>query len=185
MVKLLERQVELQEEQNELIRENSQLLAEVLSKLDTIANKETVINVGSGGTNLAANHTSVKNILAEDKKDRGPAPEPDSMLLEKTIYGTNDPNEIDFKTQFEVEHFWPTGKANPGWVRASVKHPNEGSLHGRIAKGCLCGKPIVLKENNGDKFYSCEALTQRGSCPYRPAAYFDKLTFLANLPPKK
>lgn len=177
MVKLLERQVELQEEQNELIRENSQLLSEVLDKLDMIANKEAIVNVAPGATNLSASHTSVKNILIEGKKERGPAPMPEPTLLSKVLDGMEGVSE--------VSHFWPTGKANPGWVRVSVKHPCESSLQDRIAKGCLCGKPIILKEVNGDKFHSCEALTQKGSCPYRPAAYFDKLTFLVNLPPEE
>ncbi len=176
MVKLLERQIELQEEQNELIRENTQLLGEMLDRLDVIASKESIVNVAPGATNLVANHTSVKNLLTEEKKERGPAPLPDSVALSKVLDGMDEATE--------VSHFWPTGKANPGWVRVSVKHPNEESLHDRVAKGCLCGRSIILRENNGDKFYSCEALTQKGSCPYRPAAYFDKLTFLANLPPQ-
>jgi len=177
MVKLLERQIELQEEQNDLIRENSQLLAEMLDKLDALANKETYVNVQSGGTHLTANHTSVKNILTEDKKERSPAPLPDTLLLTKMLEGMEGTPE--------VSHFWPPGRANPGWVRVSVKHPSDTSLQERVAKGCLCGRPIILRENNGDTFYSCEALTQKGSCPYRPAAYFDKLTFLCNLPPQK
>lgn len=181
MIKLLERQVELLEEQNELIRENSQLFGEVLDRLDTIANKETYVNVQPGATNLTANHTSVKNVLAE----RGRAPTPDATLLDEAITGVKNFDGSFSISHFEVDHFWPTGKANPGWVRVSIKHPDEVSLRARVEKGCLCGKPIVLKEANGDKFYSCEALTQRGSCPYRPAAYFDKLTFLCNLPPQK
>ena len=180
MVKLLERQLELQEEQNELMRENSQLLGEMLDRLDAIANKESVVNVAPG----VANVTSVKNILSEEKKDRGPAPFPDQKLLDLMTYGTSDKAEWEIGTPFEINHFWPTGKANPGWVRVSIVHPSDSSLQDRIAKGCLCGKPIVLKVHNGESFHSCEALTQKGSCPYRPAAYFDKKTFLMNLPPR-
>ena len=179
MVKLLERQLELQEEQNELIRENSQLLGEVLDRLDMIANKESIVNVAPGATNV----TSVKNILNEEKKARGAAPLPDQKLLDLMTFGTSDKSEWEIGTSHEINHFWPTGKANPGWVRVSIVHPSESSLKDRITKGCLCGKPIVLKEHNGESFYSCEALTQKGSCPYRPAAYFDKKTFLMNLPP--
>jgi len=182
MVELLERQIELQEEHNELLRENSQLLGDVLNSLETISNRPpAVVNVGSGGTHvdtkIDAPHTSVKNIINEGKKDRGPAPHPDSKLLLKAMEGTPD------GYMPEVSFFWPTGKANPGWVRVSIKHQSEESLKARVACGCLCGQPIVLKEHNGEQFYSCEALTKKGSCPYRPAAYLDKLTFLLNLPP--
>lgn len=185
MVRLLERQIELQEEQNELLRENSQLLGEVLSSLDAIGNKEpTVVNVAPGATNLTANHTSVKPLLTEGK-ERGAAPPPDQKKLDLMMFGTADTAEWEIGTPFEVDHFWPKGKSNPGWVRVSIKHPSEDSLRARVEKGCLCGKAIHLKEANGDAFYSCEGLTQRGGCPYRPAAYFDKLTFLMNLPPAR
>ncbi len=179
MVELLERQIELQEEQNELLRENSQLLGDVLNSLETLSNRPpAVVNVGSGGVhNDAPQTTSVKNILNE-KVERGPVPKPDEKLMDEVLSGAPDSSEISV--------FWPTGKANPGWVRVSVKHPSEESLRARIAKGCLCGQPIVLKEHNGESFYSCEALTKKGSCLYRPAAYFDKKnTFLVNLPPAK
>lgn len=183
MVELLERQVELLEEQNEAIRENSQLLGDVLNALETIGNRPpAVVNVGSGGTHvdtqIDAAHTSVKNIINEGKKDHGPAPNPDPQLLAKAV------GDMPGGYAPEVSHFWPKGKANPGWVRVSITHPSKESLTDRVAAGCLCGKPIVLKEHNGESFYSCEALTKKGSCPYRPAAYFDKFTFLVNLPPK-
>ncbi len=183
MVKLLEKQVELQEEQNELIRENTQLLGEVLNALDAIGNREpTVVNMAPGATNPTANHASVKPLLTEGK---GPAPAPDQKLLDLMTYGTSDPAEMEIGTLFETECFWPKGKSNPGWVRVSVKHPSKESLEARVAKGCICRKRIVLKENNGESFYSCEGLTRLGSCPYRPAAYFDKMTFLMNLPPQR
>lgn len=175
----------LLEEQNELVRENSQLLGEVLEKLDTIANKETYVNVQPGATHLTANHTEVKNLLTEDKKERGPVPKPDAVLFDEVITGHKNFDGSYATSHFETDVFWPTGKANPGWVRVKVTHPSKESLSDRLEKGCLCGKPIVLKELNGDKFWSCEALTKKGSCPYRPAAYFDKLTFLCNLPPAK
>lgn len=180
MVSLLERLIELQEESNEQQREVTQLLGELLNATDTVANRQPMIVNNA----LPVENTSVKNILNEGAQ-KGPVPPPDDMLLEKAIYGTNDPSEQPVGTYYDVDHFWPKGKANPGWVRVSIKHPSEASLVARLEKGCLCGKPIVLKTHNGESFHSCEALTQKGSCPYRPAAYFDKLTFLCNLPPKK
>jgi hypothetical protein len=176
MVTLLERLVELQEEANEQQREITQLLGELLNASD----KPVVVN------NLSSpvENTSVKNILNEGAKT-APPPPPDEMLLDKAIHGTTEINETTAGVYYDVDHFWPKGKANPGWVRVSIKHPDEESLSRRIAMGCLCGKPIVLKTHNGESFHSCEALTQKGSCPYRPAAYFDKRTFLCNLPPKK
>lgn len=178
--------LDLLSEQNELVRENNQLLGEMLGKLDTLVEKPAYVNVQPGGTVIdATTRTSVKNILNEGKVDRGPAPQPDQKLLDLMTFGTDDISEWEIGTPYEISHFWPTGKSNPGWVRVSIKHPSDSSLRDRIAKGCLCGRPIVLKEHNGESFYSCEALTQKGSCPYRPAAYFDKMTFLMNLPPQK
>ena len=172
----------------ELLAENNQLLGEMLNKLDMLAEREpTVVNVAPGATNIDATSrtTSVKNILNEGKAEKGPAPLPDQGLLDQMTYGTKDSNEWDIGTPYEISHFWPTGRANPGWVRVSIKHPSEQSLRDRIAKGCLCGRPIILKENNGDPFHTCEAVAQKATCPYRPAAYFDKQTFLMNLPPAK
>ncbi len=188
MVELLERQVELQEEQNELLRENSQLLGDVLNSLETLSNQPpAIVNVGPGGqhidTNIDAPHTttSVKNILTEQK---GPVPTPDQEALKQAVFGGLDPLNASL-VGWDISFFWPKAKAPQGWLRASVKHADEASWKARVADGCLCGKPIVLKEHNGDTFYSCEALTQKGSCNYRPAAYADKLTFLTNLPPSK
>ena len=186
MVELLERQIELAEEQNELIRENSQLLGDMLNSLETIFNRPCVVNVASEGQHVETlidipHTTSVKNILTEQK---GPVPQPDAEALMLAFYGTAGPNDADTEVPiFNV--FWPKANARPGWVRVSIQHPNATSLNERVRQGCMCGKAIVLKEHNGDSFYTCEALTQKGSCVYRPAAYFDKFTFLTNLPPTK
>lgn len=180
MVSLLERLIELQEESNEQQREVTQLLGELLNATDAVANRQPAIV----NNTLPVQNTSVRNILNEGA-EKGPAPPPDEQLLDLAIHGTLEINDQTAGKYYEVDHFWPKGKANPGWVRVSIKHPNEESLRKRVGMGCLCGKAIVLKELNGDSFYSCEALTQKGSCPYRPAAYFDKLTFLCNLPPRK
>ncbi len=188
MVELLERQIELLEEQNELTRENSQLLGDVLNSLDNIGNRPGVPTFAITADEKALASIELSNYVpnvAEKKKDRGPVPRPDAKLLDLATYGTTDVGHAELAQPLEVSHFWPTGKANPGWVRVSVKHGNKESLDVRIARGCLCGSVIVLKKHNGDAFYTCEALTQKGSCPYRPAAYYDKLTFLANLPPAK
>ncbi len=182
MIKLLERQIELQEEQNELVRENTQLLGDVLNSLDTLGNRPpTVVNVGAGGVhNEMPSTTSVQPILTEQK---GPVPPPEPAALLQAMHGPAgvQPGE-EASPDYDV--FWPKSHAKPGWVRVSIKHPNKDSLAERVRRGCLCGKPIVVKEHNGDSFHTCEALTKKGSCNYRPAAYFDKLTFLTNVPSK-
>ncbi len=174
IIELLEKQNVSQEEQNELSREQNQLLGAVLDSLDTLANRSTITS--STDTNPIPNVSSGK----------GPVPMPDQKALDMVIFGTSDSNEQEIGTLYEFNGaFWPKTKAPPGWVRVSIKHPSEECLRSRIVKGCLCGRSIILKEHNGDSFYTCEALTQKGSCSYRPAAYFDKLTFLSNIPPAK
>ncbi len=182
MISLLERQIDLAEEQNDLVRENTQLLGDVLNSLDNLGNRPMVVNVGPEGQPV---DLPIDVTATTKKKNTTPAPPPDSQLLDLATYGTIHVGHAELAKPYEVSHFWPSGKANPGWVRVSIKHATKESLNDRIDCGCLCGNAIVLKEHNGDSFYTCEALTRKGSCPYRPAAYFDKLTFLVNLPPAK
>lgn len=167
--------VELLEEQNELTRENNQLLGDVLNSLDNLGTRATI---GSNDGLIPPPPNA--------KTSNDPAPKPDSAMLELAIYGLDVVPVLELATLYETSHFWPKPNKSPhGWVRVSIKHPSEESLQKRVDRGCLCGKPIVPKEHNGDFFLTCEALSQKGSCPYRPAAYFDKLTFLTNLPPAK
>ena len=166
--------IELLEEQNEILRENSQLLGDVLNSLDKLSNTQPVIN----NTTTPINTPMIK---------RGPAPSPNCEALAMAMYGRMDA-EIP-ETLPEIEVFWPKdslkSKVPSDWVRVSIKHPSSDSLTTRVLRGCLCGRAIVLKEHDGGSFYTCEALALKGSCPHRPAAYFDKLTFLTNLPPQK
>jgi hypothetical protein len=178
MISLLEKQVELQEESNELARENNQLLGDVLQSLDTLANRPAVVNMAPGSTHIDTNVdvSTTKNVVKE------PTPKPDAEALFKAMFGDAGPDDEAPMPDFSV--FWPK-KGPAGWVRVSIQHPSGDSLTERVRRGCLCGKPIVLKELNGGTFYTCEAVSLKGSCSYRPAAYFDKNTFLTNLPPEK
>lgn len=163
----VERMLSLLEDQVELAREQNQLLGELLGALDNLKDRPTGPNV--------LTEAAVKP----------PVPEPDMERLTQAMFADGKSPDIrPDPAGFDV--FWPKAKALPGWVRVSVKHPDSASLSARLQAGCLCGKAIILKEMpDGSSFYTCEALTQRGSCAYRPGAYFDKLTFVCNLPPKK
>ena len=185
MIGLLDKLVETQEEQNEILREHTQLLGDVLSSLDRIGNGnvQPVVNVGSGGTNIDASH--VTNVVPQ--KATGPVPPPDADALLTAQHGSPADETLMIYPEHDV--YWP--KMSPkavvpdGWVRVTIEHKIEDSLSKRLRKGCLCGQRIVLKEHNNSSFYTCEALTQKGSCPYRPTASYEKLTFTTNLPPQR
>lgn len=149
------------EEHRELLQEHGQLLGEILSLLDDIRN--------------AKEQSSVRMPITE-----AVAP-PDADYVDSTMLS----KAIGDAKNTEISIFWPKAKAPKGWARVSVQHTDLLSLNKRISKGCLCGKAIVTRKFNDDEFLSCEGVVQKGGCDYRPAVYFDKLTFLTNLPPKK
>lgn len=158
----------LLEEQNELLREHVQLTGELINVVEKrfdsrLESPNSAILLQSKAATTRPNPTL------------SPCPSPDPIELEKALSGSLQ----------EYDVFWPKAKAPPSWVRVSVKHSDLNSLSTRIAQGCLCGKAIVLRKNNESEFFSCEGITQRGSCNYRPAVQVDNLAFVINLPPCK
>lgn len=156
---------ELLETQNELLNESNILKGEMLSSLDEIKNRLS--------TNDYDKPMSMPPQLAEV------IPNPDINYIDSIALS----KAIDNLDAAEVSVFWPKIKTKKGWARVSIKHPSLDSLTARIAKGCLCGKNIVIKKTENAEFFTCEGVI-KGRCDYRPAIYADKMTFLTNLPPK-
>ena len=161
--------VELLEIQNELLSEGNLLKGEMLTALDELKGRS--VNVTSAVTMDAG-------AVATAVTEKAPNPDIDYVDPDALV------KAIDGLTDAEVSVFWPKTKTRKGWARVSIKHPNLESLTQRTAKGCLCGKSIVIKKTDTGEFFTCEGVT-KGGCDYRPAVYGDKLTFLTNLPPKK
>lgn len=164
----LSRIVDLLEAQNELIRENNQLVGEMLNSLDEMKSRSVNVtnNLKMDGAAMAAAIEKIPNPDLDYV-------DPDALA--KAMGGL---------VGAEVSVFWPKTKTRKGWARVSIKHPDLESLTQRTAKGCLCGKDIIVKKTDTGEFFTCEGVT-KGGCDYRPAVYGDKLTFLTNLPPKK
>ncbi len=164
----LSRIVELLEAQNELISEGNLLKGEMLNALDELKTRNVSVtnNVKMDGAAVA---------VAIEK-----APNPDIDYVDPDALS----KAIDGLADAEVSVFWPKTKTRKGWARVSIKHPTLASLPARTAKGCLCGKDIVIKKTDTGEFFTCEGGT-KGGCDYRPAVYGDKITFLTNLPPRK
>lgn len=172
--------VELLESQNELISEGNLLQGEILSALDEVKNRL------GGGVGITFSGPPIDTTGA--KVAAGLYGSPQVEKLPDPDLGYVDPTALskamDSLADAEVNVFWPKTKARKGWARVSIKHPNLESLTARVAKGCLCGKDIVIKKTETGEFFTCEGVT-KGGCDYRPAVYGDKMTFLTNLPPKK
>lgn len=164
----LSRIVDLLEAQNELIGENNQLVGEMLNALDELKTRSVNVtnNVKMDGAAVAAAIEKVPNPDLDYV-------DPDALA--KAMGGL---------VGAEVSVFWPKTKTRKGWARVSIKHPDLESLTQRTAKGCLCGKDIIVKKTDTGEFFTCEGVT-KGGCDYRPAVYGDKMTFLTNLPPKR
>ena len=177
----LSRIVELLEAQNELISEGNLLKGEMLNALDELKSRASTSNtvvmngppIDTVGVKLAA---GMYGSPAPVEK----VPNPDIDYVDPDALA----KAIDGLADAEVSVFWPKTKTRKGWARVSIKHPNLDSLTARTAKGCLCGKDIIIKKTDTGEFFTCEGVT-KGGCDYRPAVYGDKLTFLTNLPPKK
>jgi hypothetical protein len=160
--------VELLEAQNELLSEGNLLKGEMLNALDELKTRTT---------NVTSN-VMMDNPTPTVPVEKVPNPDIDYVdpdALAKAMSGL---------VGAEVSVFWPKTKTRKGWARVSIKHPNLESLTQRIAKGCLCGKSIIIKKTDTGEFFTCEGVT-KGGCDYRPAVYGDKLTFLTNIPSKK
>lgn len=164
----LSRIVDLLETQNEILNEGNLLKGEILSALDELKNRSSTVNNFVSGEPPAPIVTVAK------------LPDPDLDYVDPTALS----KAMDNLVGAEVSVFWPKTKTKKGWARVSIKHPNLESLTARVAKGCLCGKNIVIKKTDTSEFFTCEGVT-KGGCDYRPAVYGDKMTFLTNLPPKK
>jgi hypothetical protein len=160
--------VELLEAQNELISEGNLLKGEMLNALDELRAR------GLSVTSDAKTESS-QPVAPVEK-----VPNPDIDYVDPDALA----KAIDGLADAEVSVFWPKTKTRKGWARVSIKHPNLDSLTARTAKGCLCGKDIVIKKTDTGEFFTCEGVT-KGGCDYRPAVYGDKMTFLTNLPPRK
>jgi hypothetical protein len=178
----LSRIVELLEAQNELLSEGNLLKGEILSSLDALRNVSVSVNPGLVVSGPAIDTVAAKAAagLYGSPPQVEKLPDPDLDYVDPAALS----KAMDSLTDAEVNVFWPKTKARKGWARVSIKHPNLESLTARVAKGCLCGKDIVVKKTDTSEFFTCEGVT-KGGCDYRPAVYGDKMTFLTNLPPKK
>jgi len=171
--------VELLESQNELISEGNLLQGEILTALDEVKNRLGGTSIVFSGPPIDTTGVKVAaGLYASPQAEKLPDPDLDYV----------DPGALskamDSLVGADVNVFWPKTKARKGWARVSIKHPNLESLTARVAKGCLCGKDIVIKKTETGEFFTCEGVT-KGGCDYRPAVYGDKMTFLTNLPPKR
>jgi hypothetical protein len=165
----LSRIVELLETQNELQGESNQLLGEVLSALDELKNREPARGAPSA-VSAAPVPTPVKipNPGFDDV---------DPEALVRAVGGFED-------SVVSMSVFWPKTRTRHGWARVSIQHRDLENLAARVAKGCLCGKDIVVRKTETDEFLTCEGVA-KGGCEHRPAVYGDKLTFLTNIPLRK
>lgn len=168
----LSRIVDLLETQNEILNEGNLLKGEILSALDELKNRSTTVNNFAGSSTSGEPPVPIVTVVK--------LPDPDLDYVDPTALS----KAMDNLVGAEVSVFWPKTKTKKGWARVSIKHPNLESLTARVAKGCLCGKNIVIKKTDTSEFFTCEGVT-KGGCDYRPAVYGDKMTFLTNLPPKK
>lgn len=176
----LSRIVELLEAQNELISEGNLLKGEMLNALDELKAKTTSSVITMSGPPIDTVGVKLAAGMYGSAAPVEKVPNPDLDYVDPDALA----KAMGGLVGAEVSVFWPKTKTRKGWARISIKHPDLESLTQRTAKGCLCGKDIIVKKTDTGEFFTCEGVT-KGGCDYRPAVYGDKLTFLTNLPPKK
>ena len=167
---------------SEQVSELTQLVGDVLNSLATLQNVN-VLAQQFKGTERNQTFSNTK----ENKQDKTQYSLDDIDLGDLSKACWNDghlPSTPDYyQMMYDASAFTPTGKHLPGWVRLSLVYHSDKKLAERIEQGCVCGGHIVLREANGEKFFTCENV--RGNkCHYRPAVFADKSKLLFNVPLK-